>query len=83
MFRSPAARYALRIGVMAALAGLAALKSNINDGLTASETVEVLYLTLGAGAAYAGLGAAVPAIEPFIGNKKEDAQVPVPPADPV
>jgi hypothetical protein len=83
MFKSPESRYALRIVVMALLAGLAALKSNITDGLTSSEAVEVLYLTLGAGAAYAGLGAAVPAVEPFIGNKKDDAEVPVPPADPV
>lgn len=83
MFRSPASRYMLRIGIVAVLAGLGALKASVGDGLDTAEIVDVLSVTLGAGAAYAGIGAAVPAVEPFVGNTKDDAQVPVPPADPV
>jgi hypothetical protein len=83
MFRSPTSRYMLRISVVAVLAGLGALKASIGDGLDAAEVVDVIEVTLAAGAAYAGIGYAVPAVEPFVGRKKDDAQVPVPPADPV
>lgn len=76
MFTSPTSRFILRIVVTALLAGLASLKANITDGLTASEAVEVIYLTLAAGAAYAGIGAVTP-VEPFIGvGKPEVVKVP-------
>jgi len=83
MFRSPSSRYLLRIVVVAALAGLATLKASIGNGLDSAEVVDVIYATLGGGAAYAGIGALVPSVEPFVGLKKDDAQVPVPPADPM
>ena len=83
MFRSPTSRYLLRTGVVAMLAGLGALKASVGDGLDSEEWVDLLYVTIGAGAAYAGIGAIVPPVEPFVGRKKDDAEVPVPPADPV
>lgn len=83
MFKSPESRYILRTCVVAVLAGLASLKAGIGDGLDNAEIVDVVSATLGAGAAYAGLGAFVPSVEPFVGIKKEDAEVPMPPADPV
>lgn len=83
MFRSPASRFTLRVGVVATLAGLATLRASIGDGIDAEEWVALAENTLAAGAAYAGIGAAFGAVEPFVGNKKDDAQVPVPPADPV
>jgi hypothetical protein len=71
MFASPGSRFALRIVVVSVLAGLAALRAALGDGtLDVSEIVDVAEVTLAAGAAYAGLGAAIPAIEPHVGNKK-------------
>jgi hypothetical protein len=61
--------YALRILVVAILAALASLKASIGDGLDAGETVDVVYAFVGAGAAYAGLGAASKTIEPTVGRK--------------
>lgn len=83
MFKSPASRYFLRGVVVAVLAGLGALKASIGDGLDTQEWVDLVLVTLGAGAAYYGIGAAVPSVEPFVGRQKHDAEVPVPPADPV
>ena len=69
MFDSVQARFALRCVLVGVLAGLAVLKTALGDGdLSASEMVEVAYLSLGAGAAYAGIGAAVPSVEPSIGH---------------
>lgn len=70
MFDNVRARFALRIGVVAALAGLASLRASIPDGLDPAETVDVIEATLAAGAAYAGLGALSKSVEPSIGNKK-------------
>lgn len=85
MFKSPTSRYLLRTALVAVLAGLATLKASIGDGMSDEEWVNLAYSTLLAGAAYAGIGAAVPAVEPFVGNQMENprAEVPVPPADPV
>lgn len=83
MFRTTTSRYLLRTGLVAVLAGLGALKTSIGGGLDGQEIADLCYVTLGAGLAYAGIGAAVPAVEPFVGIQKQDAEVPVPPADPV
>ena len=72
MFDSVKARFALRAVLVGVLAGLAVLKTALGDGdLSYSEMVEVVYLSLGAGAAYAGIGAAVPTVEPSIGHKPD------------
>ena len=83
MFRSPTSRFLLRTCLVAVLAGLGALKASIGDGLSTGEWADLAYVTLGAGLAYAGIGAAVPEVEPFVGRAKDNAEVPVPPADPV
>jgi hypothetical protein len=69
MFKNPGARYALRIVIVAALAGLAALRASVEGGLDASEIVNVAEATLGAGAAYAGIGALTGPVEPHISRK--------------
>ena len=69
MFDSVQARFALRAVLVGVLAGLAVLKTALGDGsMSWSEAIEVAYLALGASAAYAGVGAAVPSVEPSIGN---------------
>lgn len=60
--------YIIRVAVVAALAGLASLKASVGDGLDASEWVDLVYATLGAGAAYAGLGAVSKTVEPDVGR---------------
>lgn len=60
--------YLLRIAIVAALAGLASLKASIGDGLSAEEWVDLVTATLGAGAAYAGIGAVSKTVEPDVGN---------------
>jgi hypothetical protein len=68
MFDSVKTRFALRAVLVGVLAGLAVLKTALADGsLSWSEMVEVAYLAIGASAAYAGIGAAVPVVEPSIG----------------
>jgi hypothetical protein len=62
-------RFFLRVGVVAVIAGLAVLKTVIGDGLTAEEVVDVLATTLGAGAAYAGIGAISANVEPNVVSK--------------
>lgn len=59
--------YIVRICVVAALAGLASLRASIGDGLDAAEWVDLAQATLGAGAAYAGIGAVSKTVEPEVG----------------
>jgi hypothetical protein len=69
MFDSVVSRYILRAVLVGVLAALAVLKTALGDeNLSWSEIVEVFYLGIAAGAAYAGIGAAVPSVEPSIGN---------------
>ena len=83
MFDSPQSRYLLRSGVATLLAFLASLGVAItDDSITGSEWVTIALATVGALGAYLGVGAAVPAVEPFVGNRYEGADVPVPPAEP-
>lgn len=79
MFRTPGSRYALRAIVAAALAGLAVAGTVWID----NPYVKVASAAVGALAAYLGIGAASGSVEPFVGNKLANAEVPVPPADPV
>lgn len=60
--------FVIRIAVVSALAGLGALKASIGDGLDAAEWVDLALVTLGAGAAYAGIGAASKTVEPEVGR---------------
>jgi hypothetical protein len=69
MFDNVRARYALRIAIVATLTGLGALRASITDGLDAAEIIDVIEVTLAAGATYAGLGAASRSVEPSIGRK--------------
>lgn len=62
-------RYALRICVVAAIAGLGLLKTVIDDGLTASEVIDVLGTTIAAAAAYAGIGAVSRNVEPNVARE--------------
>lgn len=81
MFRESAtARTMLRAGVVAAIAVLASLKASIGDGLDAQEWVDMVAAGIGSLAVYLGIGAAVPAVEPFFGNEMDVAPVPSPPA---
>jgi hypothetical protein len=65
--------YAIRIGIVAALAGLASLKASIGDGLDSAEVVDVISATIAAGAAYAGIGAVSKTVEPTVGVKDDTA----------
>jgi hypothetical protein len=83
MFRtSPLARTMLRATLVAVIAVLASLKASIGDGLDSQEWVDIISAGVVAFAGYLGVGAAVPPIEPFFGNKMEGVEVPVPPAEP-
>lgn len=84
MFRESAtARYILRAIVAATLAGLAAAATALSDnGITALEYVLIASSVFGSFGAYLGIGAATPQAEPFVGKKLDNAQVPVPPAEP-
>lgn len=66
--------YAIRIGIVAALAGLASLKASIGDGLDSAEVVDVISATIAAGAAYAGIGAVSKTVEPSVGVKDDTTQ---------
>lgn len=64
------ARYVLRAAIAAALAGLGAASGALVDGgISAAEIITIISATLTAGGLYAGVGAAVPQVEPHIGNK--------------
>lgn len=72
MFDSVTARYVLRC----VLFGVAAFLVSVQASATGSDLTgdEVLYAVIAGGIAalaYAGIGAASPAVEPNIGNKRE------------
>lgn len=72
MFDSVRARYVLRcvlFGISAFLVSLQA--STLGSDLTWDETAAAAIAGGIAALAYAGIGAAVPAVEPSIGNKRE------------
>jgi asparagine N-glycosylation enzyme membrane subunit Stt3 len=81
--RSWNARYVLRGVVAALLVALATLRASLGDGVDTGEWIDVGTNTLTALAAYLGIGAALGPVEPFVGRKLDDADVPKPPADPV
>ena len=73
MFDNIKARFVLRVSLVAVIAGLATLKGALGDGiLETAETVDVIENTLQAAAAYAGIGALIPQVEPSIGVVKHD-----------
>lgn len=73
MFDNVKARFVLRTALVAVIAGLATLKGALGDGvLDTAEIVDVVENTLQAAAAYAGIGALIPQVEPSIGVKQED-----------
>ena len=81
MFRdSSTARTMLRAALVTAIAVLGTLRASIGDGLDTEEWVNLIEVGVVAFAGYLGIGAAVPAVEPFFGNKLEGVEVPVPPA---
>ena len=72
VFNSVTARYVLRCflyGVMAVAVSLQA--SSTGSDLEPSEWRNAVLAGVIAALAYAGIGAAVPAVEPNIGNKRE------------
>ena len=74
MFDNVQARYVLRcvlFGVSAFLVSLQA--SSLGSDLTGDELLAAAIAGGIAALAYAGIGAAVPIVEPNIGNKKEGA----------
>lgn len=72
MFDNVQARYVLRCFLFGVAAFLAALQaSSFGSELHWNELVQALISGGIAALAYAGIGAAVPAVEPSIGNKKE------------
>lgn len=77
MFSTPGARYVLRAIVAAVLAGLGALATALTDGdIGSAEYVSVASAVFGAFAVYLGVGASTPAVEPFVGNQYNNAEVP-------
>lgn len=73
MFDSVGARYVLRcvlFGVSAILVSLQA--SGYGSSISQAELVDALIAGGIAALAYAGIGAAVPAVEPNIGNKQPE-----------
>lgn len=81
MFKGVVSRYVLRACVAAVLAGLSSVSVGLADGsLETVEYVSVAIAVFGVFGAYLGVGAAVPAVEPFVGNKYAGAEVPSPPA---
>jgi hypothetical protein len=66
----PTGRFLLRAGIATTLAALAALTTALTDGSVSTvEIVTVASATVGALGIYAGVGAAVPQVEPHIGNE--------------
>ena len=77
MFSTPGARYVLRAVVSAILAGLGATTAALSDGsFSTPEYVSIASAVFGAFAVYLGVGAATPAVEPFVGNQYNNAEVP-------
>lgn len=67
---------------VAAIAALATLRASVGDGIDNQEWVDLFSNTIVAVAAYLGVGAASPHVEPFFGNQAPKVEVPVPPAVP-
>lgn len=76
IFESPRSRYFLRAGVTAALAVVGVAATIWID----NPYVKMASAGLGVLGAYLGVGAAVPSVEPFVGNQYQGAEVPIPPA---
>lgn len=77
MFSTPGARYVLRAIVAALLAGLGAAGTALVDGsFSPVEIIGVATAVLGVFGGYLGIGAATPAVEPFVGNQYNNAEVP-------
>lgn len=73
MFDSVTARYVLRCSLFGVSAWLVSLQaSSAGSDLTQGEFFQALIAGGIAALAYAGIGAAVPAVEPSIGNKRDD-----------
>jgi hypothetical protein len=77
MFKSAESRYALRCSLFGIAGAVGSLQQAL-PGISGDEAVEAGLLGIGAALAYAGIGAASGAVEPFIGNKMEPP--PEPPA---
>lgn len=72
MFDTPTSRYVLRcflVGVAALCVSLQA--SGYGSSLDQAELINAVLAAVVAALAYAGVGAAVPAVEPNVGNKFE------------
>lgn len=75
MFDSPTARYVLRVFLVGVGAFCASLQaSSYGSGLDQAEIVNALLGAVVVALAYAGIGAAVPAVEPNIGNTMPNPQ---------
>lgn len=75
MFKSVQARFALRATLFGVAATNASLLASITgSSLTWNEAAFAFLTGVSTGLAYAGIGAAVPQVEPNVGNKldKED-----------
>lgn len=72
MFSTPQARYVLRAVVSALIAGLAVAATIWID----NPYIKIASAVVGALAAYLGIGAGSPAVEPFVGVKYNNAEVP-------
>jgi hypothetical protein len=84
MFKTASARYVLRAAVAAVLAASGAILAATTDNtITLHEWALIVVALVGGFAAYAGIGAASGSVEPFVGRKQENTEVPMPPADPV
>lgn len=73
MFDSPTSRYVLRCFLFGVSALLVSLQASASG--SALDNNEILLALIAGGIAaltYAGIGAAVPAVEPLIGNKRDD-----------
>lgn len=72
MFKTVESRFALRATFAGVLAAAGALQAYLPD-VSTGEALQVLIAGVVAAGAYAGVGAAVPQLEPNIGVKKKPA----------
>jgi hypothetical protein len=80
MFKSATSRFLLRCSLYGVGAVVIALQAAL-PGITTDEIVEAVLAGYVAASTYAGIGAVLPQVEPFVGIKKADPDKEVKPND--
>jgi hypothetical protein len=68
MFNNPVARFVLRAVLVGVAVAAAKLQGNL-PGISGSDAIDAALAAIIASLAYAGIGVAVPQVEPKVGNK--------------